>query len=430
MKKILTLLLLTSLMTTGMLSCKSTGDLSPAEKASYIIGLPVPLPGYLPEGYEIRDIQVEGEATHENWNITVFISDSEDLKSSDNITMSIRWFSPGMKLVNVERVAIGEHSAIVFREPDYIRLLWSDSESRAIELRGNARLEFDELVKIAESVTTPPRDILDVSIEPEGAVTILRNESKQLSVHLENNSINNLKVYLERDDELPESIRVNLPESSINLKPGEHRDVAIQVEIGPDTPSPVWQYRTASEVFPEDEPPPHFPVLEEPSYRLNFTWAYEMNGTLSRKHNLSREIRIDNPTVLPAGMVSLVEAENAAVFPVGSLLPSYLPEGINPPPAGYEITGEAPYCITAHYPDLKVVLCPEPGISAPPEEITGERVPFHNKTMVLGQGRVDWWIYDMHFSVISTTVPMDELVLVAKSMMQVGPFSESWLDWE
>ncbi|OGN88309.1 MAG: hypothetical protein A2158_00780 [Chloroflexi bacterium RBG_13_46_14] len=108
-KAITAVLLLTVLF--PVVSCSDTVEdagaeiMSPAEKASGIIGLPVPLPEYLPDGYEIRSIDVEGDAVHRFWDISVLISDSEDLDSSNNISMDIHWFYPGLKPIDVEKVA-------------------------------------------------------------------------------------------------------------------------------------------------------------------------------------------------------------------------------------------------------------------------------------------------------------------------------------
>ena len=51
-------------------SCADPGTdnavLSSAEEAIKIIGLPLPMPEYLPEGYEVRSVDVEGDAVHGN----------------------------------------------------------------------------------------------------------------------------------------------------------------------------------------------------------------------------------------------------------------------------------------------------------------------------------------------------------------------------
>lgn len=74
-----------------------------------------------------------------------------------------------------------------------------------------------------------------------------------------------------------------------------------------------------------------------------------------------------------------------------------------------------------------MVLSPEPDVSSPPEDVVGEHTKIRTKQVVVGEGRIDWWVYDIHFAVISDDVPMPELKLVAESMMLVGPYSGSWL---
>jgi hypothetical protein len=126
-------------------------------------------------------------------------------------------------------------------------------------------------------------------------------------------------------------------------------------------------------------------------------------------------------------MVTLQAAEEAADFPVAMLLPAYFPEGVSPPPLGYQISTEEPHSITVFYSSFQVVLSPEPGITQPPENIPGERTTIRKKQVVIGQGRIDWWVYDIHFSVISDELPMSELKLIAESMMLIGVYSGSWL---
>jgi len=166
------------------------------------------------------------------------------------------------------------------------------------------------------------------------------------------------------------------------------------------------------------------------NYYLQFTVScrYAAGEIAVRDSNgFSRKLRVDLPAALPAGMVSLQEAETAANFPVSLLLPSYFPEGVSPPPVGYGISPQEPHGITAYYSSFRVVLNPEPGVSEPPAGFTGERATIRKRAVVLGQDRIDWWAYDIHFSVISDTIPMSELKLVAESMMLIGVYSGSWL---
>ena len=63
----------------------------------------------------------------------------------------------------------------------------------------------------------------------------------------------------------------------------------------------------------------------------------------------------------------------------------------------------------------------------PPDSFIGERATIRKRQVVIGQNRIDWWAYDIHFAVISDQVPMTELKLVAESMMLIGVVSGSWL---
>jgi len=210
-------------------------------------------------------------------------------------------------------------------------------------------------------------------------------------------------------------------------------DVPVDVKVGADAQSPSWPHVDASSVLSTDPagvPPPTGSHTEEPYYFLQFMvyCRYVTYGSASVNDNrgFSTNLRIDPPPVLPAGMVTLKEAEAAADFPVAMLLPSYFPEGASPPPIGYSISSEEPHSITAHYSAFDVVLSPEPGVTAP-DSFVGERTTIRTKQVIIGDGRIDWWVYDIHFAVISDQVPMAELKLVAESMMLIGVYSGSWL---
>ncbi len=412
-------------------SCADPGTntevLSSAEEASKIIGLPLPMPEYLPEGYEVRSVEVDGDAVHENWKISVLIGDSEDLDSSNNISMNIHWFYPGIKLVDIEKVALGESKAVVFRGPDYTTLLWIDTKGRGIELAGNADLEFDELVKIAESITVPPREILDVSIEPDYDLVIPRGSAKRFTVYVRNNAIEAVRISLECKDELPREIRVKLEDDSFSLQPGESREISVYVEVGDDTPLPTRPEPDDNEDLPEELHEPPHPIINDPYYQLTIICNHEIFGNKLHPKRVSVRFRIDPQDLLP-GMVTFREAVAAADFPLSPLLPTYLPEGTETPPIGYEIGDKRPYCITVVYNNLRVGLCPEPGILSPPDNIIGEINSIHDIPAVIGGNRIDWWSCDIHFCLASDEIPVDELKKVTESMMQVESFSGSWLD--
>jgi len=428
MKKRIIWILVSCLMLAALLLASCTPEISPEEKASNIIGLPIPLPTYFPEGYEVTSVEVEGTGANRDWRITVTIDNAEAIntESENAILMEIRWFSLGLK-IEAEKIKIGDRTALVFRYPYYAQLLWIDSTGRQITLTGNSELQFEELVRMAGSVTTPPAKVLEARLDPQDDLMVPRGDSRQIIVHLQNNSIKTLKVSVSQEADLPKGIRIEVLNGSITMKPGKSMDVKIEVNVDADAPSPTWPYRPASYALPKDEPPPAAPITEAPYYRLAFTYKYEASGLVSVQEMLSTRLRIDLPSVLPPGMVTLQEAEEAADFPVAILLPSYLPETVSPPPIGYGISTEEPHSITVFYSALRVVLSPEPGVSELPENIAGERTTIRNKQVVIGEDRIDWWVYDIHFSVISDEVPISELMLVAESMMLVGPYSGSWL---
>ncbi|MBL7166899.1 MAG: hypothetical protein ISS55_10530 [Dehalococcoidales bacterium] len=407
----------------------SPDDRLTVEEASRIIGLPVPAPTYLPEGYEISSVKLETHGPPDMWDVTIAIGSS----SAEPVTLEANWFSMGMKLPpEVERVTIGDNSAAVFRRTGHVELLWIDSASREMNLTGNEELAFEELVRIAESVTSPPSRVLETGLEPADDLLVLRGESQRLVIHLQNNSSKYLELSVSQDDDLPEGIGVRVHGDSLTLGPQESVDIPVDIDVAHRAPSPTWPHREASYVLSTDPPPPLSGATTSAlRYHLRFSVSYSYSTwadtSVEGYANLSTRLTIDAPTVLPPGMVVLEEAEAAADFPVAMLLPQYLPEGISPPPTGYAVSPEEPHSITVFYSGFQVVLSPEPDVSFPPEDVVGERTKIRTKQVVIGEGRIDWWVYDIHFAVISGGVPMPELKLVAESMMLVGPYSGSWL---
>jgi len=401
------------------------------EQASKIIGLPIPVPTYFPEGYEITSVQLEATGIFGAWDITITMENIEipDKQAPNPVILEIRGFSFGLKLPpSVERIEIGDYSAAVFRHPDYIELLWIDKGGRELTLSGNRELQFEELAKIAASVTTPPIEILEARLDPDTSLVVLRGESQSLNIHLQNNSSKSLKVLVSQDSELPKGINARLRDSSLTIKPGQSVDVQVNVKVASTAPSPTWPQ--AAVVSPGEVPPPPRPVTTTPHYHLRFSISFTYTtypDTLVSEHtSLSTELRVDPLAEPPEWMVTLQEAEEVADFPVAQLLPSYLPEGVSHP-LGYKIGSEELRSITACYSFFRVILNPEPGVSEPPSSFTGERTVIRNKTAVIGQDRIDWWAYDIHFSVISDEIPISELKLVAESMMLIGVYSGSWL---
>lgn len=400
------------------------------EKAENIMGLPVPLPEYLPEGYEIKSIDVEGDIEYSFWNIEIEIG---DVKDSDNtsqhpISLGIDWDAHTFK-TKTEKIAVGNTTIHVFRGTDYNNLVWYDRESRQLTLTADKEVELDELVRIAGSVTSPPRKVLEVSLESVKDLRILRGESRKFTLHIQNNSLETIRVSLVQYGELPEDIQVEIVDDAFSLKPGRARDIKVEIKVGQDAPSPELLRRSFSEVAPGpgETAWPYHALVDEPRYSLSIDCNYEIFGVSSRHERVSMGFYIDPEEILPVGMVSYREAENASDFLLHILLPQYLPESIDPPPIGYELGDEIPRSVTAYYKGLDVILNPEPGITEPTAGYTGERTIIRNKTVIISDNRIDWWVYDIHYTLISETVSMDELKIIAESMMTIDPHTRSWL---
>jgi hypothetical protein len=423
MKRLLLFLtLIVTILVLAVSSCQSPnvqdqsilapGDKLTVEEASKIIGLPIPVPDYFPEGYQITSVEIKAGSIPQDWDITIDIYNS---KSAESVMLDISGFALGMKILpGAETFKIGGRTGMVSRQSDYIRFSWTDKMGRGLTLTGNKELQFEELVKIAESVATPPSKILEANLDPSSVFIVLRGDTQKLVIHLQNNSSKSVSVTISNDTEdLPSGIGIKVVNSSLTLKPQQSIDVPVNVKIATDAPSPTWSYQPASTVLSTDTPHPSHPITEDPYYYLQFLISYQYlaynNTQAEERISLSKILRIDTPSKLPSGMVTLKEAEDAADFPVSLLLPSYFPEGTNPVPIGCKVSSEEPHSITVSYSAYSIVLSPEQGITGPPVDFTGERTVIRKKTAVIGQNRIDWWIYDIHFSVISDEIPMNEL---------------------
>jgi hypothetical protein len=347
-----------------------------------------------------------------------------------SIEMSISTFSMGMKLPpGIETIKIGGHTAWVSRPQGSIHLTWINDTGWELSI-GSSGVTLEELVKIAESVTTPPNQVLTASLIPDTDLLILRGSPQELTLHLQNNAISEVKVQITDESKLPSGIGVTFSTGVVTLSPKHSTDIKVNVKVDTKVASPTWTHRSAAEVLPTDTPPPLGAITEPPYYTLKLKVSCRYNGasgTLYDSYNFSERLRIDPPPTLPEGMVTLKEADAAVDYPLFMLLPAYLPEGVSPPPIGCQISGEEPHTITVFYSKLQVVLSPEPGVTQPPGNISGERITIRKKQVVIGQNRIDWWVYDIHFAVISDQVPMSEMKLIAESMMLMGPGSGSWL---
>lgn len=147
-----------------------TAQKTTLQEASSIIGVTVPLPSYLPEGYEVREIYVEDST------VRLLISDKETEKKlvthTDaagtrqryefrcRMTMSISWFSEmGIPIrLPVKQVKINESTGFLQDRSDHNALWWNwypnPGEPGMFELviSANKEIPEEELVKVAESV--------------------------------------------------------------------------------------------------------------------------------------------------------------------------------------------------------------------------------------------------------------------------------------
>jgi hypothetical protein len=110
------------------------------EEASAIIGVPIPTPNYLPEDYQIREVNVE------NNTVILLISNEEIDGEVDNhpsnknnvIEISIAWFSggiPGGLKLPGKGVTVSGTRGLLLDEDDYHTIWWQprpDPETPAV----------------------------------------------------------------------------------------------------------------------------------------------------------------------------------------------------------------------------------------------------------------------------------------------------------
>ncbi len=404
------------------------------DQASEIIGLPIPEPRYLPPGYAITSVNIRttNPQIAPLWDIETTVS---SVSFPQRMTLSSAGFSLGMKLPpGVETVMVGASKAWVRRSVDGVSLTWIDARGRQESLSAGTDLGFDEVLKVAESVTSPPTRAVEIPRPEESPLLVLRGTSQDMRVNLRNNSTKNVDVSFRLDKSItriPSGIKVTIRDEAFKIPPESQADVTVTVAVGAGAASPTFDHPPASSILPTGAPPPlSGGQTEPPSYYLSFqiiSSYLAANVTLEQRDNFSRQLRIDPPLALPAGMVSLADARAAANFPFTLLLPAYFPEGTDPPPVGYGISANVSHTITAFYSSFRVELSPEPGVKAPPAGFAGTRDTIRNNTVVIGSNRIDWWADDIHRTVISDLLPMSELRLVAESMMLIGVYDGSWI---
>jgi hypothetical protein len=413
-----------------------SGDLT-VEQASQFIGLPVPVPEYLPPGYAISAVRIKNvtEPPGPYWSIDMTIASAG---SSQPMSLRTSGFSMGMKMPpGVETVTIGTSRAWVHRSGDGASLSWIDSHGRQDSLQVGTDIQFDELVRIAQSVTSPPTKAVEISSAEDVPLLVLRGTSQSLLFHLRNNSTKDVLVSFSLDkgiSHIPSGISVSIDREAFTLAPRKQADITAKIAVGTGAPSPTYDRPPVSSILSTDPasmpPPAGGGQTEQPCYYLSFQMLSRYSAadlSLRESEGFSRQLRIDPPPILPEAMVSLQDAQAAANFPISMLLPAYLPDGTNPPPLGYAMSEQEPHVVTAFYSSFSVQLSPEPGVGEPPAGFAGQRDTIRKRQVIIGSNRIDWWADDIHRTVTSDLLPMSELRLIAESMMLVGVYSGSWI---
>ncbi len=144
-------------------------------EAGETIGWDIPVPAYLPEGYEIKEVYVR------DGSISLLISDEvigkemvthtdaagtrQRYEYQSKMEMSISWHSQGiaggLKLPG-DKVNIGEAHGVIFDAGDHYNLWWQprpdpeQSGQYEIVLSASKGFKKDELVRVAESVPVVP----------------------------------------------------------------------------------------------------------------------------------------------------------------------------------------------------------------------------------------------------------------------------------
>ena len=130
------------------------------KEASSMVGTVLPIPTYLPQGCEIREVYV-------TWKDTVVLLIGAQLSSEVSgtpfceIEMRIQWWSsgfiPGGLKIPGERVPIGDTIGVFWDKDDSYSLLWQPLDTTQqgqfdLALSASKSIPKEELIKIARSV--------------------------------------------------------------------------------------------------------------------------------------------------------------------------------------------------------------------------------------------------------------------------------------
>jgi len=431
------------------------------EEARSILGVTVPAPTYLPRGHEIKEVYIELNTKEPTRSEVILLISDEDIEMElvthtdaagtrqryefqCPMLMVVRWFVDGGIPVRlpVEQVKINEKSGFLVEKDDHNSLLWNlwnpgQRGSFELILAASKSISRDELANIAESVPTPtdmpynPTRPIETKISPEKSIVVPQGHTGTVTVRAISQSIEPLEVLISLGKELPQGVEVKFHPEAFSLKPSEAVDVEFTLTVSPAAPPPQWPRRPPPKGSPFDI---DTAITEYPYYSIGicFNWSFPVHVYAEKGEKrpicTSMKLRFEEPPPLPPGMVTLKEAHDAVEFPISVQLPSYMPEGTEPPFIGLTVTNEEPHGVTVHYSTFQVTIVPQPGVTGPPPDATGEWVTIRKTPVLVGDNRVDWWRYDLHYSIISEQVPAEEQLIVAESMMLVAPQTGSWLE--
>jgi hypothetical protein len=144
-----------------------TAKVATLAEAGRALGAAVPLPAYLPEGYQVQDIYTEGDS------VRVLFSDQPIEKRLINVGdtgetrqqyafqckmgLTVRWYAAGSQAVPDipgEPVKIGKHEGVLADREQHNELRWllpGTSGKYEIVLASGKKMSRDELMKIAGS---------------------------------------------------------------------------------------------------------------------------------------------------------------------------------------------------------------------------------------------------------------------------------------
>lgn len=183
------------------------------EEAGNTIGMTVPMPTYLPEGYEVQEVYIKDTGNSTEWIVVLLISGGEiewiGNEYQCQMRITVYWRDVGgLKMPWAERVKIGDSYGMLEKEKDRNDLSWIIRPGCKLVLSAGKDIPTKELTKIAESVNTAPEEMITNTIpdnQGETSITLqpelgsyLRNASDEPSgVILRDIQINTAICYKE-----------------------------------------------------------------------------------------------------------------------------------------------------------------------------------------------------------------------------------------